>query len=171
LLKHFDANRDAGNATVVARTVLLAPEAVADLAPALKLVSGQQPKNGFLLTTRGGLLLRAGKYAEAVTELQKAAAQKATAEAPVAKLLLALAYHKQGKTEEAKRALEAARFVLERETTLRQAGLLFGGAGGLLPALATTAVKPSPPRWAWATLLELRLLRQEAEEALKRDAK
>jgi tetratricopeptide (TPR) repeat protein len=122
-------------------------------AAVLKLLPEDQ-QDAFTQTTRGGLLLGAGKPAEAVAELQKAAAQRRAGAAPVAELLLALAYHQQGQAEAAKRALTTARFVLERETALRQAGLLFGGAtGGPLTAAATVAVKPSPPRWDWPTQL------------------
>jgi hypothetical protein len=123
-------------------------------------------QDAFTQTTRGGLMLRAGWHPQAVAELRKAAAQRRSGEAPVAELLLALACHKEGQAEEAKRALATARF-LEREASLRQAGLLFGGAGGgPLTALATAAVPPAP-RWDWPTTLEVRLLRHEAEEALK----
>jgi WD40 repeat protein/tetratricopeptide (TPR) repeat protein len=189
LLKYFDAQKEPDKATFVARTAMLAPDAVADLDAVLKLVPQDAQPDGvvwtargrlllqddrqdaFTQTTRGGLLLRAGKRA-AVAELQKAAAQRRAGEAPVAELLLALAYHKQGKTEEAKRALETARFVLERETPLRQAGLLFGSAGGGPPtAVATAAVPPGPSRWDWPTALEVRVLRREAEAALAGGAK
>jgi tetratricopeptide (TPR) repeat protein len=167
LLQHFDAQREPGKARVVARTAMLAPVAVADLAAALKLLPPDQ-QDAFTQTTRGGLLLRAGWHTEAIAELRKAAAQRRSGEAPVAELLLALAYQKQGQAEEAKHALATARFLLEREAPLRQAGLLFGGAGGgPLLAVATAAVPPAPSRWDWPTTLEVRLLRHEAEQAPK----
>jgi hypothetical protein len=83
-------------------------------------------------------------------------------------LLLALAYHKQGKADEAKRTLAGARFVLEQETPLRQAGLLLGGGlGGPLPAATSAAVhRATAPRWDWAAALEVRLLRAEAERLI-----
>jgi len=166
LLRWFDPKEDPRDATVVARTAMLAPDTGADPATALKLLP-ETEQDAFTQTTRGGLLLRTGKPVEAIAELQKAATQRRAGETPVAELLLALAYHHQGKSEEAKRALATARFVLERETSLRQAGLLFGGArGGPLTALAPVAVKPSPPRWDWPTTLEVRLLRREAESLI-----
>jgi tetratricopeptide (TPR) repeat protein len=153
--------------TVVVRTVMLGPNAVADPAAAPELLP-QNVQDAFTQTARGGLLLRAGKHTEAIAELQKAAAQRRAGEAPVAELVLALAYHQQGKAEAAKRALATARFVLERETPLRQAGLLFGGAsGGPLTAVATAAVPSSPPRWDWPTQLEVRLFRREAEALIE----
>jgi WD40 repeat protein/tetratricopeptide (TPR) repeat protein len=167
LLKHFDPRREPGKGTVIARTAMLAPGAGADLEVALKLMPPAW-QDAATQQTRGGLLLRAGKFTEAVAELQKAAAQRRAGEAPVAELLLALAYHKQGKAEEAMRALATARFILERETPLCQAGLLFGGAGGgPLTAVAAAAVPPAPPRWDWPTALEVRLLRHEAAQAVE----
>jgi tetratricopeptide (TPR) repeat protein len=163
LLKHFAAAPEVYKATVVVRTAMLAPDAVADLAAALKLLPGYA--HTFNQTTRGGLLLRAGKPAEAIAELQKKASWPPSreGEAPVTELLLALAYRKQGKAEEARRALATARFVLERETPLRRAGLLLGSAsGGSLHALASAAVPP-PPGWDWPTALEVRLLQREAQ--------
>jgi WD40 repeat protein/tetratricopeptide (TPR) repeat protein len=165
LLKHFDAQKDPRNATVVARTVLLAPEAIPDVSVALRLLPAEQ--DSFTRTTRGGLLLRAGKHAEASAELEKAVAQRGAGGAPVSELLLAVAYHKQGKAEAAKRALATARFVLEGETPLGQALLVFsGGASGPLTAAAAATVPLSPPRWDWQTRLEIRLLRREAEALL-----
>jgi predicted Zn-dependent protease len=147
---------------------MLAPGAVADLAAALKLLPEKQ-QDAFTQTTRGGLLLRAGKFADAVAELQKAAAQRPVGDAPVAELLLAIALHHQGKPEEARSALERARFLLEREAAVQQALALFGGAasGPLTAATAAATATPLPPRWDWPTQLEVRLFRREAEEALK----
>jgi Flp pilus assembly protein TadD len=167
LLKQFDAQKEPGKAAGVARTLLLAPDAVADLAAPLNrlLANGQ---DAFTQTTRGGLLLRAGKHTQAIAELQKVAAQRQPGEPPVADLLLAIALHKQGKSEDARRALDQARFVQEREATVRQALTLWGaGAGGPLTAASVATLPAAVPRWDWPTQLEVRLLRQEAEAALQ----
>jgi Flp pilus assembly protein TadD len=173
LLKHFDVQKDPGKATAVARTVLLTPDAVADPAAALKLLPPNQ-HDAFTQVTRGGLLLRAGKPAEGVAELQRAVTQRRAHEAPVAELLLAIALHKQGKTDEARRALDRARFVLDWEPSVRQAvGMLGDTATGPWQVAASLAVatRKEEPRWDWTTRLEVRLLRREAEEALKADAR
>jgi hypothetical protein len=144
---------------------MLAPDAVADLAPALKLLPNEQ--DAATRTTRGGLLLRAGKLAEAVVELEKAAAQRRPGEAPVADLLLAIVLHRQGETSEARLVLERARFILE-QTTLRRAVACFGaGTNGPLMTAATAMSPASPPRWDWPTTLEVRLLRREAETLIE----
>jgi Flp pilus assembly protein TadD len=164
LLKHFDAQKEPGKATVVVRTLLLAPDVVTDLTAALKLLSAN-PQDAFTQTTRGGLLLRAGKLAEAVAELQKQPRDG------VRELLLALALHKQGKPDEARRALDRARFVLDREASVRQAVALLGDtATGPWQAAATVAAaaQKEEPRRDWLTHLEIRLLRREAEALLPR---
>jgi WD40 repeat protein/tetratricopeptide (TPR) repeat protein len=168
LLKLFDAQQEPGKVTAVMRTVLLAPGAVADPAAALKLLPANQ-QDAFTQTTRGGLLLRAGKFTEAGAELQKAALQRRGGEAPVADLLLAMALHRQGKIEEARGQLGRARFVLDGEPALQTAAATGVGVGGPLPLVAQAAgMRQTRPRWDWATRLELRLLRQEAEALLAR---
>jgi hypothetical protein len=156
------------NAAAVARTALLAPAAEADLDPLLKALSGRGT-DAATQTARGGLLLRLGRTAEAVVELQRASAQRPAGEAPIADLLLALAQHKQGQAAPVRRTPERARFLLDAEAPARQAaGLLGGGTAG--PWGATTAagqaLAAAPPRWDWPTRLELRILRREAEGAL-----
>jgi predicted Zn-dependent protease len=139
---------------------------VPDLPPALTRLLANGP-DAVAQPARGGLLLRAGKHTQAIPELQKAAAQRRAGEPPVADLLLAIALHKQGNTEDARRSLDRARFALEREAAVRQALRLFrAGAGGPLTAAAAALPTP-PPRWDWPTQLEVRLLRQEAENLIQ----
>jgi WD40 repeat protein/tetratricopeptide (TPR) repeat protein len=165
LLGHFDTRKEPDRITAVVRAVLLAPGAVPDPAAALKLLPANQ-QDAATRAARGGLLLRAGKHAEAAAELQKAAAQRRAGEAPTADLLLAIALHKQGKPDAARRALERARFGLDETTVLGALRLFGGGAGGPLPA-ASVAPGPMSPRWDWPTRLEVRLLRHEAEALIE----
>jgi tetratricopeptide (TPR) repeat protein len=168
LFGHFNPNDPLSQRrAAVARTFLLAPGAAADLTAVLKLLPWDW-QDRVTQTTRGGLLLRAGQTAEAIAELQKAAAQTRADEAPVAELLLAIALHNQGHGAEARRVLERARFVLEREAAVRQALHLSGGeASGPLPATAALAtLTVEPPRWDWPTQQEVRLFRREAEALL-----
>jgi WD40 repeat protein/tetratricopeptide (TPR) repeat protein len=162
LLQAFDAKTQPQFATQVARTAMLAPEAVPDLAGALKLVP-PAAQDYSARTTRGGLLLRAGKLAEAVAELETAVAQRQRGWPPGANLLLAIALHKQGKPEDARRALERARFLLDAAPVRQAVGLFGSGTAGPLPAV--TMAFP-PPRWDWQTQLEIRLFRQEAERLI-----
>jgi tetratricopeptide (TPR) repeat protein len=168
LLKPFDPQRDWQNAPAVARTALLAPAAGADLDPLLKVLR-IRGNTHVVRTAVGGLLLRLGRIAEAVTELQRASAKRPAGEAPVDDLLLALAQQKQGQTAAARRTLERARFLLDADAPARQAaGLLGGGTAGPWGATAgaAQALAAAPPRWDWPTRLEVRILRREAEEAL-----
>jgi WD40 repeat protein/tetratricopeptide (TPR) repeat protein len=173
LLKQFDPQQDILNlpverptALLVAPAVLLAPAAGVDFDPLQKgLVRCSGPA---AQTARGGLLLRLGRLAEAVAELQRASAQRPAGEAPVAELLLALAQQKQGQAAGARRTLERARFLCDTEAPVRQAaGLLGGGTAGPWGATAAAGqALTAAPRWDWPTRLEVRILRREAEEAL-----
>jgi WD40 repeat protein/tetratricopeptide (TPR) repeat protein len=152
----------------MARTALLAPAAGTDLEPLLKALANLGT-DAATQTARGGLLLRLGRTAEAIAELQRASAQRPVGEAPVADLLLALAQQKQGQAAAARRTLERARFLLDAEVPARQAaGLLSGGTAGPWGATAAAGQMPAyaPPRWDWPTRLEVRILRREAEDAL-----
>jgi WD40 repeat protein/tetratricopeptide (TPR) repeat protein len=149
-----------------AGAVLLAPAAATDLDPLLKSFPASI-LNTEIQTTRGGLLLRAGRFPEAIAPLERACAQRQPAEPPVADLLLALALQKQGQTEAARRTLERARFLLDAEAPVRQAAdLLGGGTAGPLPATVAAALQSARPHWDLATRLETRILRREAEEVL-----
>jgi WD40 repeat protein/tetratricopeptide (TPR) repeat protein/tRNA A-37 threonylcarbamoyl transferase component Bud32 len=168
LLKPFDPQRDWPNAAGMARVALLAPASGIDLDPLLKALP-DQGTDAATQTARGGLLLRLGRTAEAVAELQRASAQRPAGAAPVADLLLALAQQKQGQVAAARRTLERARFLLDAEAPARQAaGLIGGGTAGPWGATAAAgqSLATTGPRWDWPTRLEVRILRREAEDAL-----
>jgi tetratricopeptide (TPR) repeat protein len=155
------------DAVRVARLVVLLPEGVIDPGHTLGRLLPTGGQDGGTRTARGGLLLRAGKLVEAVAELQEAAAQRAADDPPVAELLVALALHRQGKAEEARRALERARFALGDATVAQTLHLFGGGTGGPLAAVAAGGALQRPaPRWDWQTRLEVRLLRDEAGSLL-----
>jgi tetratricopeptide (TPR) repeat protein len=167
LMKQFDPNRDPQEALGVARTALLAPAAGADFDPLLKglAIQGDDPA---AQTARGGLLLRLGRNAEAVAELQRASDRPPDGEAPVADLLLAIALQKNGQAAAARQTLDRVRFLLDTEVPARQAaGLLGGGTAGPWGATAAAGqALAGAPRWDWPTRLEVRILRREAEDAL-----
>jgi WD40 repeat protein/tetratricopeptide (TPR) repeat protein len=150
----------------VARVVLLAPAAATDIDPLLKGLRAL-PGSAEMQTTRGGLLLRAGRLPEAIADLQRASRQRRPGSAPVAEFLLALAQQKQGQTDATRRTLERARFLLDAEAPLQQAADLLGsGTAGPLSAAVAVALPSPRPRWDLATRQEVRILRREAEEAL-----
>jgi tetratricopeptide (TPR) repeat protein len=167
-----DLSPEPGSAAAVrvARLAVVLPAGVIDpgYTSGRLLPSGAQ--DGGTRTVRGGLLLRAGKFAEAVAELQQAVARREADEPPVAELLLAVALQRQqGKAEDARRALERARFALGEATVAQAIHLFGGGTGGPLTAVAAGgAMQPSSTaRWGWQAQLELRLLRQEAGALLE----
>jgi tetratricopeptide (TPR) repeat protein len=166
LLKTFIPRRDKPNATGLARTALLAPAAGADPDPLLKALPNQGT-DPVIQTARGGLLLRLGRTADAVAELQRAIAQRPAGAAPVADLLLALAQQKQGQAAAARRRLDRACLLLDEAPARQAAGLLGGGTAGPWGATAAAGqALAAAPRWDWPTRLEVRILRREAEEAL-----
>src|SRR5207237_282672 len=98
----------------------------------------------------GGLLLRAGKAAEAVQSLKLATAMRASELAPpVEEALLALAYHQLNQPAEAKHWFGKAQTWLDKETLPAAAAALvakLAGAGGF-PALTPIAGNSLDPRY------------------------
>jgi tetratricopeptide (TPR) repeat protein len=107
------------------------------------------PKNYAYLRSLGAALYRAGKYAEAVRQLESAHALRPES-SPSASLLLALANQAGGRTKEAKDWLEKAR-------AWRTQALQRGEDGG-----------PSAfERLPWGERLAVDELERQAERALK----
>jgi WD40 repeat protein/tetratricopeptide (TPR) repeat protein len=137
LFTRFGKTANANAANSLAWCCALAPDALADLRPVVQLARQavrSTPRNHAYQNTYGSILFRAGQYEEAVTELTKAVEIHGRGGTPADWLFLAMAQHRLGHTEEAKRWLDKA------VPSIQQAGSL-----------------------PWNTRLELQLLRQEAE--------
>jgi Flp pilus assembly protein TadD len=125
----------------VAWACALAPEALADLKPAVdlaRLAVQARPKDAEVRNTLGAILYRVGQHQEAVKELNQAIKLSNSAGSALDFLFLAMAQHRLGQTEEAKKAL----------------------------AQAVEAAENAPPD-EWASRLTWQLLRREAEQVLK----
>jgi hypothetical protein len=158
---------------LAAAVCVLAPDAVSDFRPLLaaheKALGGaKRPAEDLRL--HGGLLLRAGRPEEAAKRLLEA--KKDRDETPYEDLLLALAYHRLKRADEAARCLARAVAALDGPRRgLEAADAVAGGAASPLHALAGLRL-PTGPDWrerqlGWEGWLDLQILRREAEAALK----
>jgi WD40 repeat protein/tetratricopeptide (TPR) repeat protein/tRNA A-37 threonylcarbamoyl transferase component Bud32 len=137
LLTRFGETTNANAANNLAWCCALAPDALADLTPAVKLAqqaARREPPSHIYQNTYGSIRYRAGEYQEAVTELNKSIEIHGKGGTPADWLFLAMAQHRLGRTEEAKRWLDKAVQAIQQ---------------------------PGSP--SWNILLELQLFRQEAE--------
>jgi Flp pilus assembly protein TadD len=112
LLERWGSAKDPGILNSVAWTCALAPKAVADLSPVVRLaekaVAGR-PNDSGILNTLGAILYRAGRCEEAVKRLKEAIAKSPTKKGTALDwLFLALAQQKLGRTAEAKTCLARA---------------------------------------------------------------
>jgi serine/threonine protein kinase/WD40 repeat protein/tetratricopeptide (TPR) repeat protein len=160
-LERFGNTADPGTAWVLAWACVLAPDAVADPARPLQLaefaahpdpprdVHGRKVSRGLVL---GAALLRAGKPEAAVQRLTKEVARHT--DGPVAWLLLALAHHRLGHADEARKWLARAVQWTEKAPRTEAAA---SRASGLLP-------RDQVP---WEDRLWIGLLRREAEALIK----
>jgi WD40 repeat protein len=135
----FVHSRDANEVNNAAWACALGPDALADYEPLLQaLEKAIGPKPGAdQLNTLGALLYRAGRYADAVKRLEEGIARRDKVGTVHDWLFLALAHHRLGHADEARRWLDKAVRALDKDT---------GDS--------------------WEQRLELRLLRQEAEAAV-----
>jgi serine/threonine protein kinase/Tfp pilus assembly protein PilF len=149
-LDRFGQTDDPTTALWVTWGCVVAPDAVADPAPLVPLAEkslATAPANHDFLTVHGAALYRAGRYKEAAERLGEAAAYRP---GPGSRLpvvyswyFLAMAQHRLGQVDEARRWLEkAVRWVEGREKE--------GDAASKLPMF-------------WNRRLTLQLLRREAE--------
>jgi WD40 repeat protein/tetratricopeptide (TPR) repeat protein/tRNA A-37 threonylcarbamoyl transferase component Bud32 len=117
LLKRFGQAKDAPNANSVAWTCALAPDAVADLAPAVRLAEkavAATPGKHATLNTLGAILYRAGRFEEAVKRLDEARKIDKQGGSVTDWLFLALAHQRLKHTDEAKRCLGKAVALMDR---------------------------------------------------------
>jgi WD40 repeat protein len=175
LVKAHDQTKDPELAQAVVETCTLQEGAVPDLAAILRLAreAAAARKDDFSAHSALAVaLLRAGRHREAAERLQKARELRSQDQPRREELLLAIAQHHLGQAADARRSLDAAVAWLDREQSPLRASLLAGvgaaGPLGLLPALRGQDYDPLLPRLGWATCLELRLLRREAEELIGR---
>ncbi len=123
MLQHFGGADASGvPADFTAWTFALAPVAPGDLAPALALaerLQADRPKNTMAATTLGALLYRAGRFAEAVARLDAAEQwpEDRRASPLYGRLFLAMAHHRQGHADEAKRWLDRAAAAIDKAIT------------------------------------------------------
>jgi Flp pilus assembly protein TadD len=141
LLQRWGSAKDPQILNTVAWTCALAPKAVADLGPVVRLaekaVEGL-PNDRHFLNTLGAILYRAGRCEEAVQRLKQAVARSPTKKGGAEDwLFLAMAHQKLGHTEEAK-------------SSLAKAGELM-----------------KPKGIPWNQRLELQILHREAEALVK----
>ncbi len=128
-------------ANAVASLCALAPDAVPDLAPAVKLAQAavrSLPRDSTARSTLGAILYRAGKYKEAVSDLSEASKRNDKGRTAINFVFLAMAHHQLGQPEDARKWLEKA----------------------------VQAAEQAPPT-DWTKRLEWRILRREAEQLLQ----
>jgi WD40 repeat protein/tetratricopeptide (TPR) repeat protein len=112
LLQRCDSAKDPPTLSIVVRSCVLAPNAVADWKRVVRLAEKAaegEPSNQDFLTIRGVILYRAGQCDEAVQRLKQAIGEDPEQEGlDWSRLFLAMAHQKLGHTEEAKRCLAKA---------------------------------------------------------------
>jgi serine/threonine protein kinase len=156
MMDRYGDTADAATAHWVAWTCLLAPDALEDITPAVKLAekaTAAAPSNLQYLQTLGGILYRADRWEEAVERLREAERlnanpSEAYASSPAYRWFFqAMAQHQLGNADEATRLVDKA--VQWTEQALRE------HEEGKTPL-------------AWNRRLTLKLLRAEAEALLNR---
>jgi WD40 repeat protein len=175
MLDRFHASRDAASAAVAATLVLepLPKVAATQLVELQQRVLNRQPRSSDHLALLGAALYRAERYADAVKHLDQAVALT-RGDMGWMNLFLALAHHRLGHVEEARRCLARPMSPAERDRWLIQAASGTGAApNGPLVALTRLAVPvtclPDPPTQHrdWRSRLAHDLLRREAEAVLR----
>jgi uncharacterized protein with WD repeat/tetratricopeptide (TPR) repeat protein len=164
-----------GLANDAAWTCCLGPGATDDAASVVRLAEKAvtaYPNDGAVLNTLGAALLRAGRPAEAIVRLEEALRKPGAQDSAHNELLLALAHHQLGHSEEARRWLQAAAAKMDRYRIPASAcGTLGVGPFGPLPvAVALLAERPDPRAGkdddSLHNWLEMDVLRAEVEAAL-----
>jgi serine/threonine-protein kinase len=155
LLEQYGSTSIPVAAEQTAKTCLLAPEAVSDLAPVVKLADqaravAEKPgalRNWFVLV--GAMAdYRTGQFARVVEHLQGLTTDPQGAPSgTLPHLFLAMAQHRLGRIGEARQALDQARSILDRRWATLEQGDYFDGH--------------------WAEWLRARIVLREAEELIE----
>jgi hypothetical protein len=146
LLARFGQTTSVSDLNLVAWSCALAPTAVADHGAPVRIAeaalsASSEDRRSLVLTTLGAALYRAGRFDEAIRRLEENGQARGGSASPQASAFLAMALHRRGDHEAARRWLEALR-----------------------------AHNPgSDPRFSWDDV-EIGILRGEAEELVRNDS-
>jgi eukaryotic-like serine/threonine-protein kinase len=148
MVDRFRTTTDAQAAHFTAWTAALGPDAVADFAPVLRLAERAEWPVAGAFHARGAVLYRMGRAEESIRHLEAAdAADPERRTSPAyGGFFLAMAHHRLGHRDEARRRLERAAAQADKE--VREAA-------------------PDAPPGMWVRETTLRLLRAEAEALLR----
>jgi WD40 repeat protein/Flp pilus assembly protein TadD len=144
MLKRFGQTGDPWTANDVAWNCVVVPDAVPDFRDPLRLAEqavAADPQRSERLNTLGAVLYRAGRYEDAVRRHQEAIKLRGPGDAFTDWVFLAMASHRLGRAEEAKRWLSQAAAGLER------------------------GARADPPL-SWSVLLQWQWLYREAAELI-----
>jgi serine/threonine protein kinase/Flp pilus assembly protein TadD len=161
MLQRFRKADDPTSVHLLAWTCVLAPEAVADTAQPVQLAEkavANEPKNLQYLCTLGAALYRAGRFEEAVKRLTAASALQANERQTAMAytwFFLAMAHHRLGHADEARRWLDKA-------TQATEEALKPPAEPPEKPVDAPIPILP-----AWNRKLTLHLLRREVAELIE----
>jgi WD40 repeat protein/tetratricopeptide (TPR) repeat protein len=142
--KRFRGSTNPQALYTLARTCVLAPDALTDLRPLIQALEREGSDSALEAGRRlalGALLYRSGKFEEAAGLFQQALKSPGDGGLAVARFFLAMTHQRLGQTDEAKKQLEAAVQWLDQANRKKP-----GEAGSL----------------SWDRRLELQLLRKEA---------
>jgi len=152
LMNKFGKSRDVATADFVAWTCALAPEALADLTPAVTLaeyVVQGNPQSAQYVDTLGAILYRAGRFKDALAKLEKAfalAKKLGTASAlAYTEFYLAMAHHRLQHASEARDWFKKACNDVD---------------------ISLKSQKPGNPNLRWNRRITLAILRKEADTLL-----
>jgi tetratricopeptide (TPR) repeat protein len=157
MVERFQDTEKASDAHWTAWTCLLAPDAVQDYGPVVRLAEQAveaEPNSGVYLKTLGGIFYRVGRFEEAVQRLAEADKliddldSQSKSSPAYTWYFLAMAHHKLGHDDEAKKWLDKATEWTDKILAEEEEG--------------TATV-------AWNRLLTLKLLREEAEAMIAED--
>jgi Flp pilus assembly protein TadD len=142
MFRQFSESKDADTANAIARLAVLRSNPPRQPVALTQRAVGIEPRSWAYRETLGAAHYRAGDYTEAVRGLTGAARQRKEGATVWMQLFLAMAHHRLGESDRAKRLLQQAVAQMEREAA------------------------KNPPL-GWENRLSQKLLRQEAESLLR----